>query len=245
MKEILAKLQIDEHYYGAFGKQWMSNSDIITLLNDPKNFGKAKEITKPMLIGRYFHTALLEPEKLISSEFNTISSSSRNTKIYKDALNESGKTILMLDKEKEDIDCAISVMRSNLEFYDALYEDGNQYEVPAVQEILGAQWKGKADIITPDKLIDIKTTSNIKDFKYSARKYNYDSQAYIYQQLFDKPLVFYVIDKVSLQLGIFYPSDHFLMNGKEKVERAIEVHSTFFKEGAKSDINDYIHKETL
>ena len=36
MKEILAKLQIDENYYGAFGKQWMSNSDIITLLNDPK-----------------------------------------------------------------------------------------------------------------------------------------------------------------------------------------------------------------
>ena len=171
MNEILAKLQIDEHYYGAYGKQWMSNSDIYTLLNDPKNFGKAKDITKPMLIGRYFHTALLEPEKLSSSkEFDTISSSSRNTKIYKDALNESGKTILMLDKEKEEIDCAISVMKSNLEFYDALYEEGNQFEVPAVQEIFGTQWKGKADIITNDKLIDIKTTSNIKDFRYSGEE---------------------------------------------------------------------------
>ncbi len=151
----------------------------------------------------------------------------------------------MLDKEKEEIDCAISVMKSNLEFYDALYEEGNQFEVPAVQEIFGTQWKGKADIITNDKLIDIKTTSNIKDFRYSARKYNYDSQAFIYQQLFDKPLVFYVIDKITLQLGIFYPSDNFLMNGREKVEKAIEIHSTFFKEGAESDINDYIHKEIL
>ena len=39
MKEVLAKLQLDEHYYGDFGKQWLSNSDIITLLNDPKSFG--------------------------------------------------------------------------------------------------------------------------------------------------------------------------------------------------------------
>ena len=24
MKEVLAKLQLDEHYYGDFGKQWLS-----------------------------------------------------------------------------------------------------------------------------------------------------------------------------------------------------------------------------
>ena len=28
--------------------------------------------------------------------------------------------------------------------------------------------------------------------------YNYDSQAYIYQQLFDKPVKFYIIDKKTL-----------------------------------------------
>ena len=54
-----------------------------------------------------------------------------------------------------------------------------------------------------------------------------------------------MIDKITLQLGIFYPSDNFLMNGKEKVEKAIEIYDTFFKEGAKSEINDYIHKEIL
>ena len=31
-------------------------------------------------------------------------------------------------------------------------------------------WKGKADIITPyDKIIDLKSTSDISKFKYSAR----------------------------------------------------------------------------
>jgi hypothetical protein len=245
MKEILAKLQVDEHYYGAFGKQWLSNSDIITLLNEPHMFRKPKDMTKAMLIGRYFHTAILEPEKLSSAEFLSIDSSSRNTKIYKEALDEHGVPLMMLTKEKEATDCAISKLTSNLDFYEAIYQEGNQFEIPAVTEIMGLKWKGKADIVTPDILIDLKTTSNIREFKYSARKYNYDSQAYIYQQLFDKPLVFYVVDKISLQLGIFYPSDNFLANGRDKIERAMEVYGTYFAPGSTQNINDYVHKETL
>jgi len=245
MKEILAKLQIDEHYYGEFGQQWLSNSNIYTLLNEPHLFGKSKEMTKAMLIGRYFHTAMLEPEKLASSEFISIDSGSRNTKIYKEAIDEHGVPLMMLTKEKEATDCAISKMKSNLDFYDAIYQEGNKFEIPAVTEIMGLKWKGKADIVTPDILIDLKTTSNIRDFKYSARKYNYDSQAYIYQQLFDKPLVFYVVDKLSLQLGVFYPSDNFLANGRDKIERAMDVYKTYFAEGSTISIDDYIHKETL
>ena len=38
MDKNLEKLKDDKHYYGKFGKQYLSNSDIITLLNDPKNF---------------------------------------------------------------------------------------------------------------------------------------------------------------------------------------------------------------
>ena len=131
MKEVLAKLQLDEHYYGDYGKQWLSNSDIITLLNDPKSFGKSKEMTKAMLIGRYFHTAMLEPHKINSSEYDVVDASSRNTRKYKDALDENGRMLMMLSKEKDDIDCAISTMKSNFEFFEDIYRDGNEYEVPA------------------------------------------------------------------------------------------------------------------
>ena len=34
-QEVLDKLKIDEHYYGDFGKQYLSNSDISALLNNP------------------------------------------------------------------------------------------------------------------------------------------------------------------------------------------------------------------
>ena len=57
--EVLNLLKDDSHYYGELGRQYLSNSDIITLLNDPKNFREEKPMSKAMLIGRYFHTAML------------------------------------------------------------------------------------------------------------------------------------------------------------------------------------------
>jgi hypothetical protein len=34
-KEILEKLKDDEHYYGEYGRQFISNSDIRTLMTNP------------------------------------------------------------------------------------------------------------------------------------------------------------------------------------------------------------------
>ena len=39
-KDELSKLREDEHYYGKFGKQFLSNSDISTLLTNPLALGK-------------------------------------------------------------------------------------------------------------------------------------------------------------------------------------------------------------
>jgi hypothetical protein len=243
--EALKLLKDDSHYYGELGRQYLSNSDIITLLNDPKNFREDKPMSKAMLIGRYFHTAMLEPHKIDSEEFVSIDASSRNTKLYKEGLQYYNRDLMMLNKEKEDIDKAIQTMQSNLEFHDAIYEEGNEYEVPAIKELFGIAWKGKADIITNDIIIDLKTTSNIKDFRYSAKKYNYDSQAWLYNQLFGKSLVFYVIDKTSLELGIFEPSETFLEYGKNKVERALEIYNKFYSDNATDNIENYIIKEIL
>jgi hypothetical protein len=58
-QEILTRLNSDSEYYGDFGKKFLSNSDIGTLLKDPSSYGKDKEKTVPMVQGSYFHTALL------------------------------------------------------------------------------------------------------------------------------------------------------------------------------------------
>jgi hypothetical protein len=237
---MLDKLRNDEDYYGEYGSQFLSNSAVGVLLSNPKLFGVKQEPTVPMLQGSYFHTALLEPEKL--SGFEIVEASTRNTNIYKDA---SGGKLLLLKNEVDNLDAMINVIKSNFFFYENIYAEGNAYEEPAVMELHGHIFKGKCDIICNDFLIDIKTTSKISDFKWSAKKYGYDSQCYIYQQLFDKPLVFYVIDKTTHELGVFNPSENFILAGKEKVLRAIEVYEKFFSKNPIEDINNYFINEEL
>ena len=81
-KKIIEKLRQDEHYYGDYGKQFLSNSDISVLLKNPKMLREPKPKTSAMGVGGYFHTAILEPNKLKS--FKIIESSTRNTKKYKE-----------------------------------------------------------------------------------------------------------------------------------------------------------------
>ena len=53
-KEILEKLKDDEHYYGTFGKQFISNSDIRTLMTNPLNLKEPSVQAPHFLIGGYF-----------------------------------------------------------------------------------------------------------------------------------------------------------------------------------------------
>jgi hypothetical protein len=151
----------------------------------------------------------------------------------------------MLQKEQDDIKQLVKIMNGNIAFFEQIYREGNKYEIPAVAQIQGMMWKGKADIVTEDSVIDLKTTSDIHKFKYSAKAYNYDSQCYIYQQLFGKPLVFYVIDKVTGVLGIFRPTDDFVKGGEAKVGRAIEVFNKYFGSSPTDDIANYCIDEYL
>jgi hypothetical protein len=243
MDNIIETLKNDAEYYGGVGKNYLSNSDIGILLSNPNDFGKPREDNKAFAEGRYFHQLLIEPEKAKDVWF--VDASSRNTNIYKDFVKAHELDFCMLQKEVEDIRALASTMKGNIDFYDEIYRDGNVYEQPAVGEIQGMMWKGKADIVTNDSIIDLKTTSDIQKFKWSAKAYNYDSQCYIYQQLFGKPLVFYVIDKGTNQLGIFRPTENFIKGGELKVARAIEVYNKYFGENPTDDIINYYIDETL
>jgi len=243
MDNIIETLKNDAEYYGGVGKNYLSNSDIGILLSNPNDFGKPREDNKAFADGRYFHQLLIEPEK--AKDILFVDASSRNTNIYKDFVKAHDLDFCMLQKEVEDIRELASAMTGNIDFYDEIYREGNVFEQPAIGEIQGMMWKGKADIVTNDSIIDLKTTGDIQKFKWSAKAYNYDSQCYIYQQLFGKPLVFYVIDKSTHQLGIFRPSENFIKGGELKVARAIEVYNKYFGANPTDDIINYYIDETL
>ena len=241
--KIITSLRDDKEYYNGVGKNYLSNSDIGTLLTNPKEFGVSRPDNKNFAEGRYFHQLILEPEKAKDVKFVDVTT--RNTKAYKEYLDECGEEIVLLKSEVDDINSLVKVMTSNYAFFEKIYQDGNKFEEPAIGMIKGMMWKGKADIVATDCLIDLKTTSNIQDFKWSARKYNYDSQCYIYQQLFNKPLVFYVIDKITQQMGVFEPTADFLSRGEEKVEKAIAVYDKFFSDEPTEKIDWYFIKDYL
>jgi hypothetical protein len=240
-KEILDKLRNDEDYYGDFGRQFRSNSDISTLLTNPLALGTPQKPNINFLVGGYFHTAILEPEKL--KKYRIVESTTRNTKAYREI---SGGEMCLLQHEVDNLELLIDTMQSNNVCRDLINGINVEYEQPGIGEIEGMMWKGKADIVNHDEklVIDLKTRSEISKFRSSAFRYNYDSQAYIYRKLFGYDLVFIAIDKKTKQIGIFDCSDAFYENGKDKVQQAVEQYKLFY-ENPDFNPNNYFINKTL
>ncbi len=227
--KILQKLKNDEDYYGDFGNQFLSNSHVGKLLKDPLNVFKPMKSIPAFLIGGYFHTCILEPDKI--DKYKVVKSTTRNTKAYKDVAGEELCLLqyevdmieLMRDKVMDNDICADLIMGTNGKL--------NDFEVPMIIELFGNKWKGKADIVNHNEklVIDLKTTADIGKFQYSANKYNYDSQAYIYSKLFGYEMLFIVIDKSTHQIGMFDCSPKFYERGEDKVRRASEAYDLFYK----------------
>ena len=240
-KEIIERLKNDEDYYGDFGKQYLSNSDISSLLNNPLEFKKPSPPNPAFVIGGYFHTCILEPHKL--DKYKIIKASTRNTKAYKEI---AGEDICLLEQEADKIEQMRDTVLSNELFKDMITNGAVEYEIPGIKELDGMMWKGKADIINHSHqlVIDLKTTNNINTFANSAYKYNYDSQAYIYSEMFGYELVFIVIDKKTHQMGLFDCSDKFLQSGANKVALAVQAYNEFFVNGD-GDFSQYYISKTL
>ncbi len=241
LNEIIEKLRDDKHYYGDFGKKYRSNSDIWTLFNNPLSLGESQKPNIHFLIGGYFHTAILEPEKL--SDYRIIDATSRNTKHYK---TESNGEMCLLQHEVTQIELMVEKLLSNNMCNDLIRGIDVDYEQPGVTELFGNMWKGKADIVNHDEklIIDLKTTSDISKFQSSAWRYNYDSQAYIYRELFSYEFIFMVIDKNTHQIGIFDCSPNFYKIGEGKVQKASEAYDLFYNtEGF--DPEQYFIQQTL
>ena len=240
-KEIIYKLRDDEHYYGEFGQQYLSNSDIKTLLSNPLSLRKPVKNNPYFLIGGYFHTAILEPDKL--KKFKIIPTSSRNTKKYKEI---SEGEVCLLEHEVDQVEALVQLVMENDVCRDLIHGENCKFEEPQITELFNQLWKGKADIVNHDEklIVDLKTTSDLDNFRWNAKKYNYDSQAYIYRELFGYEFIFIAVDKKTGRIGLFDCSDSFYNSGMDKVEKASHEYDLFYNtEGF--DPQQYFINETL
>ena len=225
-KQILQKLCNDEEYYGEFGNQFLSNSHIGKLLKDPLRAFEHSKPSPAFLVGGYFHTCILEPDKL--DKYKVVKSTTRNTKAYKDV---AGGELCLLQHEVDTIELMKEKVMNNDICKDLIQGLQNEYEQPQIIELFGNKWKGKADIVNHEEslVIDLKTTADIDKFHWSATKYNYDSQAYIYSKLFGYEMLFIVIDKATHKIGMFDCSPEFYERGEDKVRRASEAYDLLYK----------------
>lgn len=244
-KEIIDRLRDDAEYYGDFGKQFLSSSDMKVLNEQPHLFHKdSDEGDKlPLLKGAYFHTIILEPHKI--TNFILFDGASRNSNKYKEHADENGMCLLIPEADE------IKLLKDTIlekEMVKALiYADGNEYEIPMVSEIKGKLFKGKADILNHSKklVIDLKTTADITRFKWSAKDYYYDSQAFIYREHFGYDVIFLVACKKTGVVKIFTCSEDFYASGEDRVTFALERYDMFYGADAIEDADQYVEQIEL
>jgi hypothetical protein len=238
-KELLKKMVDDNFYYGELNTLALSSSSIKLLLSSPKTYKYVTKYgsteTQPLRDGRLVHQAILEPQKFSEQIFVNVSS--KNTKKYKEAKEKYGEVYTRSEKEN-----AEKMADAFFKNEQALKQITNcKFEIPAIGIIQGFPFRGKADVIKNNNIVDLKTTTDIRGFPYSAKKYSYDVQCYIYCQLFNityENFKFVVIDKGSLDIGIWNCSEEFYLEGKRKTINAIQIFEKFFIEG--EDIDNYI-----
>ena len=243
-QELLAKMDDDSFYYGHLGKHALSSSSIKLLQSSPKKYHYVtqygNEESQALRDGWLFHTSILEPEVFNSQIFVDVQS--KNTKKYKEALAEHGKVFTM--KEKSDAERLADAFLKNEQALQLITDC--DFEVPAVGIIDDLPFRGKADVLGKHGIVDLKTTTDIRAFPYSAKKYGYDIQAYIYCQLFNVPYTefkFIVLDKGTLDIAIYDVSEQFYFDGERKTLESIERYKMFFIENA--DLNSYTLRGTL
>ena len=244
-QELIDNAYSDDFYYNYLGKAALSSSTCKLLLDSPKTYHYVtkygQKSSQALRAGWLFHTMILEPEKIEECVFVNVQS--KNTKAYKEAKQYHDQVFTI--KEKQDAERLVDAFHRN--DHTAQYMTGAKYEIPQVGMVGGMPFRGKADVLLNNGgLVDLKTTTNVKDFQVSAQKFKYHMQCYIYCELFNVPydkFTFIAIDKANLDVGIFKCSKEFYEKGKDETLQAIELYKEFFLKP--KSIDSYIYEGTL
>ena len=246
-QELLDNMYDDSFYYGYLGKNALSSSSLKMVLKSPKTYKYVTKYgqseTQPLRDGKLFHTLILEPHK--ADEFIFCDTTTKTTNKWKEAvqLGKESKQEVYTTKERSDAERLADAILKNNEA--TSYFMGADFEIPEIAMIDGIPFRAKADILRGNQIIDLKTTTGLNEFRYSADKYSYDLQAYLYREMFGvDEFVFITIDKGSCDIGIFECSEEFYQRGKDKLEQGISNYKYFFGQD-EIDLNQYVLRGIL
>ena len=242
-EDILKRMYDDEFYYGYLGSNALSSSSAKKLLQSPKAYLKSLHVNQdaqPLRDGRLVHLSVLEPQKVKDL---TIVEGSKATKAFKEAVLDLGSANVYTRSEFNNANRIANAVLKCSEVTNLL--QGSEFEVPQAKMIEGIPFRGKADVLNGNVIIDLKTTGDITKFRWSAKHFSYDLQAALYMKMFDADaFIFVVVDKDSKDIMICDCSDEFIRTGTEKLEMAIEQYKYFFQDEI-PNLDNYVTHETL
>jgi len=238
-KDILKKMMDDSFYYGYLGKNALSSSMCKSLLEGPEAYVKAlnkedkgKE-PQPFRDGRLIHLLALEPHRI--NEL-TIIDSTKGSKLYKLAVEGKPAQSVYTRAELNRCQSVADAVLERDEFRELVrFAD---FEIPAIGYYNNIPFRGKADVLLPGIVVDLKTTSDILNFEQAALLYNYDLQCALYLELFKCfEFKYIVVDKKTKEVEFVSFSSEFIQGGYDKLNKATENYYKYLDNKEFYDLN--------
>ena len=223
--ELELRMYNDDFYYNFLGRNALSSSVCKNLLRGVKYYLKNLEFGKSsqaLTDGKLIHLFALEPHKV--EELHVVDATTKTTKKYKDAKAEFGEVYLRKDILKA------SRISDNLFENDVVADllEKSEKEIPYFGEYEGLPFRVKVDMEIGDRIIDLKTSSDINSFKWDCKKYHYDLQAALYLHITGKTKFdFLVLDKFTGEMGLWETSEEFIESGFRKLYESVEVYKQY------------------
>ena len=233
----IKKLVDDSFYYSDY--EFITNSQLGLIKKDVRTYKMMRDNpelnkeTLPMIFGRAYHVAMLEP-----NEFNkkvlVFDSATRTTKGYKEFVsNNANASTIILQREYDKIMYMQDVLFSHSEVKDLLQVGGEREIANAWKDDdTDVFCKGKADYRNGNTLIDLKTTADgsFYGFSNSCKKYGYDRQSAFYLDGFNCDEFLFITQEKErpYNVSIFYASDEFIERGRQEYKYLLGVYKKFF-----------------
>ena len=253
LDSFIKKLVDDSFYYSDY--EFVTNSQLGLIKKDVRTYKMMRDYpelrkeTLPMIFGRAYHVAMLEP-----NEFNdkvlVFNSATRTTKGYKEFKADNSKApTIILQKEYDKIMYMQDVLFSHNEVNDLLQKEGEREIANAWKDDDSDVFcKGKADYRNGKTLIDLKTTGDgsFYGFSNSCKKYGYDRQSAFYMDGFGcDEFVFITQEKERpYNVSIFYAGDDFIERGRAEYKYLLDIYKKFFINN-EAIVEEHLIMETL
>ena len=253
LDKFIKKLVDDSFYYSDY--EFVTNSQLGLIKKDVRTYKMMRDNpelnkeTMPMIFGRAYHVAMLEPNDF-NNKVLVFNSATRTTKGFKEFKENNPKaSTIILQKEYDKIMYMQDVLFSHSEVKDLLQSEGEREIANAWKDDdTNVFCKGKADYRNGKLLVDLKTTADgsFYGFSNSCKKYGYDRQSAFYGDGFKADeFVFIVIEKTApYNIGFYHTSEDFREEGRQKYKELLATYKHVFIQEA-VDPYEVVHSGVL